>query len=103
MTEIREFTEAGIAEFRSYLTRVREEPLLEPPRELLVNLSVAKPVTGDVSVEPRRFYSKLEFGKYIHQVVNGRVPDRILRNSPGLWSWLSLFYIDEVCPADGNG
>jgi hypothetical protein len=21
----------------------------------------------------------------------------------GLWTWLTLFYFDEVCPADGNG
>jgi hypothetical protein len=54
-------------------------------------------------VEPRDFASKLEFGRYISQVVANRVPDRVLRSSTGLWAWLVLFYIDQTCPRDGNG
>lgn len=103
MTELREFNELGISEFRAYLTQLKNEPTLEPPTELLENFKYATLVPGNVSVDRREFASKLEFGQYFFQAVNGRVPDRTLRSSAGLWAWLALFYIDQVCPSDGNG
>lgn len=102
MTELRSFNDAGLNEFRTYLTRLKEEPTLDPPRQLVEDFRYTELVTGGAKVEPREFTTKLEFGRYIFQVVGDRVPDRILRTSAGLWAWLVLFYIDQACPSDGN-
>jgi len=103
MTELRAFNDTGLNLFRAYLTRLRDEPTLDPPRHLLEDFRYSEPVEGGAEVEPREFESKLEFGRYLSQVVGGRVPERILRTLGGLWAWLVLFYIDQVCPRDGHG
>jgi hypothetical protein len=103
MTELRAFNDTGVGEFRTYLTRLKDEPTFAAPRELLDDWRYAELVTGGAKVELREFASKLEFGRYITQAIDGRVPDRVLRTSTGLWAWLVLFYIDQTCPPDGNG
>src|SRR5262245_38576698 len=103
MTKIRAFNNAGLNEFRTYLTRLKEEATLEPPRQLLEDFRYTDFVPGEAKIEPRAFASKLEFGRYISQVVGSGVADRVLRTSVGLWAWLVLFYIDQTCPRDGNG
>lgn len=104
MTELRAFNDAGLNEFRTYLTRLKDEPTLDPPRQLLEDFRYTELVPGGAKVGPCEFGSKLDFGRYISQVVSdGRVPERVLRTSAALWAWLVLFYIDQACPSDGNG
>lgn len=102
-TKLRAFNENGLAEFRSYLTRLKTEPSLQPPTQLLEDFRYSVLVPGDAVVSSRRFASKLEFGRHFVQVANDKVSDRILRTSAGMWSWLALFYFEQVCPPDGNG
>jgi hypothetical protein len=103
MPDLRAFNQAGLAELRIYLGKLKGEPRLDPPRHLLEDVRYAEPVGNSVEVEQREFNSKFEFGRYISQVVAGRVQDRVLRTSAGLWAWLVLFYIDQTCPPDVNG
>jgi hypothetical protein len=103
MTDLRAFNQAGLTELRTYLGKLKSEPRLDPPRQLLEDLRYAQPVGNSAEVEQREFNTKLEFGRYISQVVAGRVQDRVLRTSTGLWAWLVLFYINQTCPPDSNG
>jgi hypothetical protein len=103
MTELRAFNDVGLNQFKAHLTQLRDEPTLDPPHYLFEDFRYAELVEGDARVELREFESKLEFGRYISQVLKDRVPERILRTSVGLWAWLVLFYLDQVCPRDGRG
>jgi len=60
-------------------------------------------IPGNAEVAPRGFGSKYEFGKYAVECFSGKVSERILRSTPGLWSWLASFYFDQLCPADDSG
>ncbi len=103
MSEVRILNEAGIDLLREFMLRLKANPSVWPPPDILTDTRYTTPAPGGASVEPRAFSSKLEFGRYITGVLNGRVPDRTLRTSIGLWVWLTLFYFEQVCPADGNG
>lgn len=103
MPELRSFNQNGIGMFRDYLIRVRSEPTLEAPAHLLEDFRYADLVPDGATVEQREFRSKLEFGRYFSIAVANCVSDRTLRTSAGLWAWLSLFYIDQVCPCNGHG
>ncbi|HEX8520912.1 MAG TPA: hypothetical protein VF669_01565 [Tepidisphaeraceae bacterium] len=103
MANLRAFNDTGLAEFRNYLMALKNQANLEPPRDLLDDFRRAEPVVGAAVVEPRVFASKLEFGRYLTQALRGHVPDRLLRTSAGVWTWLTLFYFDQACPQDGHG
>lgn len=103
MTEVRILNEAGIELVREFVVRLKTDPSAWPPPDVLTDTRYTTPAPGGASVERRSFSSKLEFGRYCAGALNGRVPDRTLRTSIGLWVWLTLFYFDQVCPADGNG
>mgnify|MGYP001187654797 CR=1 FL=1 len=47
-------------------------------------------------VELRDFDNKYEFAKYITPIIQDL--EGIEKNS-GFWSWLTLFYFDQICPA----
>jgi hypothetical protein len=103
MSEVRILNEAGIELVRAFMMRLKTEPSALPPLEILTDTRYTTPAPGGASVDPRSISSKLEFARYIADALNGRVPERTLRTSIGLWVWLTLFFFDQVCPVDGNG
>ena len=103
MDQIRCLSPDGIRQFARYLKRLREDGRLAPPRHLLTDDRYSNALTlGDVRVEVREFASRRDFVEYI---------DRRFRaagfhedgDEPGMWEWLSLYYIDATCPPDRNG
>lgn len=103
MSEVRILNEPGVGLVREFMLRLKAEPSAWPPPDILTDTRYTTPAPGGASVEPRSFSSKLEFGRYIAEALNGRVPERTLRTSIGLWVWITLFYLEHACPADGNG
>ena len=90
---------AAFSNYRSHLTL---EPTLEPPVELLEDPALTELLPGDVEVSNRKFTNRLEAGCFLNELLdtaNVQLPER----NQGLWTWLTLFFFDEVCPADGNG
>lgn len=103
MSEVRILNDAGIELMREFMGRLKVDPSAWPPPDISNDTRYTSPAPGGAIVERRAFASKLEFGRYIAGALNGRVPERTLRTSIGLWVWLTLFYFDQVCPADGQG
>lgn len=97
---VRRLTAAGIQQFRDYLEELREGRTLTPPRSLLRIEETSEPVSPVRSVEGRAFATRLEAARYLTEALYGlpRVEEDV-----GLWSWLSLFYFDQVCPARPDG
>jgi hypothetical protein len=60
------------------------------------------PISDAVEIEKRTFGSRLEAAKYLdEQFSTAELTD--VERDVGLWSWLALFYFDELCPADSSG
>ncbi len=100
--KLHRFNSDGVAAFANYRARLALEPSLPPPIQLLDDPALSEPVPGNIDVVARSFENRLEAGLYLNQLIDAAgvsLPER----DQGLWTWLTLFYFDQVCPADGNG
>lgn len=100
--KLHRFNRDGVAAFANYRARLTLEPTLEPPVELLQDPALTELVAADVDVQVREFENRLEAGRFLNELMDAarvQLPER----DQGMWTWLTLFYFDAVCPADGNG
>jgi hypothetical protein len=99
---LRQFNTAGIARFRQWLTAARGDPHLELPTDLLTADDVTEVVEPIVTLERPGFATKQEAAVYLHDALAPMDADDVLRNA-GLWTWLTLYYFDDVCPPTAGG
>ena len=99
--ELRKFTDKGLEQFRGYLHELSDGSAAKPPLHLLTDSEFSKPMRGRVQLEDTQFISRLELAHYLDQTLE-ELPERPdkLMNDVHLWSWMSLFYFDQVCPAN---
>jgi len=100
--EIRAFKNRGVEQFRKYLVKLRQGSAGLPPNYLLDDPDFSEPVKGGGSIEQQTFGTRLELAQYFDDALAGVENDGI-ETDVHLWSWLSLFYFEQVCPADGKG
>jgi hypothetical protein len=100
--KIRALTNKGIERFRGYLAELRQGAESLPPESLLEDMEYSKPFQGGIEIEQRSFATRLDLAQYLDQVLDGLVRDN-LEYDVHLWSWLSLYFFDQVCPAEENG
>ena len=90
----------GSETFREYLAGLRDRGAAEPPRELLGDQRASEPFESDVRIDQRKFSTRLDAGRYFTELFKTLTG---LEEDVGLWSWLSLFYFDQVCPPKPDG
>src|SRR5437667_205841 len=100
--KLRRFNPDGVAAFAAYRSRLTLEPTLPPPMELLEDPALTALLPSEVEVPKRSFTNRLEAGKFFNELLEAALVHLTERDT-GLWTWLTLFYFDEVCPADGHG
>ena len=100
--ELRRFTDKGVEAFRRYLKALRSESAEPPPRALLTDPSTSQAAFADIEIEQRVFSSRLDAARYFDAVFD-YVAHEGVEEDVHLWSWLSLFYFDQVCPALKTG
>ncbi len=92
---VRRLNDLGVEAFRDYLGKLRKGDPTPPPRWLLENPETSEPLAQESAVEPRMFPDRMEAARYLDNVLSSvtNVLDDV-----GLWSWLSLYYFDQVAP-----
>jgi hypothetical protein len=99
---LRVFNERGLQTFRRYLADLRESSAGRPPWEILTDPALAGKFRGDLEVERRSFQDKPGMAKYFGEKFS-MLPLSQVESNIGLWSWLSLYYFDQVCPLAPSG
>jgi hypothetical protein len=97
---VRRLTTTGIEQFRDYLKELREGTSAGPPSSLLTDPETSESFLPERFVEQRAFDTRLEAASYLSHVFDGV---SALEEDIGLWSWLSLSFFDQVCPARPDG
>jgi hypothetical protein len=100
--KLRKLTESGIQAFSSFLDALELEATHLIPEELLTDPLVSAPIREEVEIEKRTFGNRFEAAKYFDEQFSTVELEDVERDV-GLWSWLALFYFDELCPIDGSG
>lgn len=102
MPAVRVLNTEGLEKFSAYLAMLRAEPAKTPPFDLLTDGRYSDPFEPPVTIEPRSFTSAYEIGTYMIEVFQNS-EDRLISRNHGLWSWLALFYFDQLCKLDASG
>jgi hypothetical protein len=100
--KLRRLTDAGIESFRGYLATLAADPAAAVPTGLLTDPAASEPLPTSAEVVPQTFGTRFAAGQYLHALLGSAgIPG--LDRDRGVWTWLTLFYFDELCPADGHG
>lgn len=98
----RRHTTVGIDRTHQWLDQLAAVREGEVPAELLTGPELTEPAIAGLEVETKVFASRYEWAQYIDGRLSTYNAYDVERDT-GLWSWLTLFYFDLVCPKDGNG
>ena len=99
MTAVRRLTPEGISRFRDW---INQGGAGGAPASLLTDPETSEPLGGAATLEVREFASRYEFGEYLVEQLSP-LPASVIRFDPGVWDWISLFYIDMLAPVQASG
>lgn len=102
MALVRVLNAEGLIKFAEYLAALRSCPAKAPPFDLLNDGRYSDPFDPEVNVEQRMFSSAFEIGQHMINLFSD-CEDRLISRNHGLWSWLALFYFDQLCKPDASG
>jgi len=98
---LRRFNEAGIAEFVRRIELLRAGGSASIDDAFVTDDSFTKPVAPEVRLERPAFKTKREAGEYLSERTH-RARERHGDDDPGLWTWLSAWHWDAVCPKEAG-
>jgi len=100
--ELRRFNSAGIEQWSVFLDSLGTGDPGPFPFPLLEDPAATSTVTPVVNLEQRSFRNRFEMAQYLGQHLDR--PDYPgVQRDVGLWTWLSLFYFNQLCPPDADG
>ena len=99
---LRRFNAAGIERFRAQLAVLRQDPQSPVDTTILEDNALTDPVMPAVDVARPGFVTKREAADYLDPKLSA-LSGRGLFDDVGLWSWLAMFYLDDVAPVRSGG
>ena len=92
--DVRSLNDAGLSKFAAWL----DNPVGDPPRELLKDDLSSDIVEGEFQIDVSRvFATSYDLGKYLAEEVFGSDVDRFaMLSDHGMWSWISLALIANL-------
>ncbi|NJN05090.1 MAG: hypothetical protein HC814_00015 [Rhodobacteraceae bacterium] len=94
---VRAFSPAGIERFRAFLAALRAGSPEDPPWALLEDPQASVALSAEAWVERQRFGSRWGVGEYLWRQL-ASLPAEEVEGNRGLWTWLALYFFDQVCP-----
>lgn len=102
MTTVRILNDSGLQRFKEYIAAARTDSSLSPPVDMLEDGKFSEPFSPTIEVELQQFANAYEFGVYLSNVLSDCEQREISRNH-ALWSWLALFFFDEIAKPNSSG
>jgi len=102
MPDVRRLTEKGIEAFRAFLDTIRAGEEFQSSPAILYVDGYSAPLPVRMRIEPRVFRSKFDAASDLHEVLRP-IDNPTIAGDAGLWSWLALFYFDQLSPVGRDG
>jgi len=99
--KLRFLNSTGVQQFREYIEKAYNQEQLNPPTSLLEDDNCTEAIIENIYVENIIFNNKRDMAKYLMDILSQLPPGKKEFNS-GLWTWLALFYFDQICPLIDN-
>lgn len=100
--EARRLNEQGLNAFQKHIQELVNGAKQNTPTFLLTDFRYSEPLDVVVEVEPRDFQTRYELGQFMSEALKD-VPYQTIMGDIGFWSWLALYWFDQLCPAQANG
>ncbi len=100
--QIRKLNKNGIVVFAAYLQIMRNGGTDPAPFQLLTDPTFSEDMEGTATVERQVFKDSFERGSYLTRTLNS-FDRRQIAYDFRLWSWLTLYFLDDLCPPDATG
>ena len=92
----------GMRIFRDYLANLRAGSIENAPFDALSDAYCSWKMQPTIELERRAFATRLEAGAFLYDRLQSLSYSAVERNR-GLWSWLALYYFDQLCPPRADG
>lgn len=99
---VRQLTKAGTDAFRGHIQACRRGEAAPHPHHLLYRSPYSESLRQHVEIERNRFRTKYEAATYLAGIFAELDQSEISYNG-GLWSWLGLYYLEELLEAKISG
>ncbi len=102
MSQLRKLNKKGIEVFQIYINELnkgKKESSLFP---ILYDKNYSTSIDPTIEIENILFSTRLDAARYFSKIFSSLNSQQVSIDV-GLWSWLSLFYFDQVCPVDKAG
>jgi hypothetical protein len=100
--KLHRFNDDGIGRFSQFLDTLSADPALAVPTDLLTDAAYVIPVSPGLEIHAQQFANRMDAARCLDSVLSEVTGINVERDT-GLWTWLSLFYFDQLCPPDGRG
>lgn len=101
---LRTFNRDGIEAFRGFLDDLRHDSTRPVAWNLLQDIRLTELVEPAIWIPPKYLNTRGDAAEYLAECLPP-LPEEVIRHHVGLWTWLTLFLFDSVCPvisSDGN-
>lgn len=100
--KVRRLNENGILKFEEFIENLRNKRWSNTPHYLLTDESTSVAISDSIEVEDLDFPTRYDLGVYLDGKFSGFEMQKYLGDK-GFWSWLALFWFDQLCPAKSDG
>lgn len=102
MPKLRRLNTNGVRKFSEFLQSIREGAEFQANPAILHVDDYSEKVLPTIEIERRSFANKLEAAEYLGQIL-APIDTPAIVGDVGLWSWLALFYFDQLSPKREDG
>jgi hypothetical protein len=99
---IKRLNQSGLERLAEFLDSLTGEVPLPIPFSILEDPTNTENLPRAIDISVRKFANRLEAAEYLYSLLGDSEIAEVDRDK-GLWAWLSLFFFDQLCPADKSG
>lgn len=100
--QARRLNAQGLQAFEEHIRELANGAKLATPAHLLVDPRYSDVIEIDCTVEQRSFETRFALGAYLVDALKETPPQAVMGDA-GFWSWLALYWFDQLCPPQKNG
>jgi hypothetical protein len=100
--KVRRLTDDGVRQFEEFVESLRQGGSQNTPTFLLDDVNASEALSVDLEVDLRAFDNRYELGVYLSDVFSN-IEMQSFYGDRGFWSWLGLYWFDQLCPMKPDG
>lgn len=101
--KVRSLNPSGREKLVDYLHEIKsQQNPKEPPKWLLEDKDHSSALNSEVKIQEKEFDTQYKLGEYLDGIFTEFEFENLM-DRDGVWNWLSLYFIDQLCPKKADG